>query len=329
MKNEKMNRLILLSAAVLTALPMLAGLQKFTAKITASAQAEEIVWGVITDSQPQKATATGGIATVQGEAELGDIVMARDDKGGMYGFFIVDGPELTVDMNTDVATGGEQNRRLTEFMQLTRQNTPQNTEKMVAMISQDKDTSLGALMLMAGADALSFEQLETLVSQGGKCLDHPLAMQTKARVQSLRMRRPGTMFKELVMNDPQGKEVKLSDYCGRGGYVLVDFWASWCGPCRMEMPNVVANYKKYHDRGFNVVGVSFDQKHDAWVNAIEKLDMAWPQMSDLKGWGCAAHEVYGINSIPASILLDPQGKIVAVDLRGEALGQKLAELFEN
>ena len=93
------------------------------------------------------------------------------------------------------------------------------------------------------------------------------------------------------------------------------------------MPNLVANYEKYHDKGFEIVGVSFDQKKEAWVEGIQKLGMKWPQISDLKGWKCAASEVYGVASIPSNILVDPNGIIVAMDLRGEKVGEKLKEIY--
>ena len=140
-------------------------------------------------------------------------------------------------------------------------------------------------------------------------------------------RAPGTKFKDMTMNDMDGKEVTLSQWAGKGNYVLVDFWASWCGPCRQEMPNVVVNYEKYHAKGFEIVGVSFDQNKEPWVKAVQTMGLRWPQMSDLKGWQCAASDLYGIRSIPASVLIDPQGTIIALDLRGKALGKKLKEIF--
>jgi peroxiredoxin/uncharacterized protein YqgV (UPF0045/DUF77 family) len=159
-------------------------------------------------------------------------------------------------------------------------------------------------------------------------LEKLYAAYTAAQDSLLRELVYGMKFTELEMNDLEGKPVKLSQWAGKGNCVLIDFWASWCGPCRQEMPNVVANYKKYHDKGFEIVGVSFDSKDDAWKKAVSELGMTWPQMSDLKGWESAGAKAYGITSIPASVLLDAEGKIIGMNLRGEALGEKLAEIYK-
>lgn len=137
----------------------------------------------------------------------------------------------------------------------------------------------------------------------------------------------GAPVANLTMLTPDDKEINLTDIVGHGQYVLVDFWASWCGPCCAEMPNVKTAYEKYHDKGFEIVGVSFDAKKDAWMSALERLGMTWPQMSDLKGWDCAASVVYNIHAIPFTILFDQDGKVLATGLRGDELQNRLKDIF--
>lgn len=126
-------------------------------------------------------------------------------------------------------------------------------------------------------------------------------------------------------DDPQGHAVSVSDF--KGKYVLVEFWASWCGPCRAESPNLKVAYGKYNAKGFNVLSVSLDSKKDLWTEAIQKDGLPWTQVSDLKGWKNDAAALYGVHAVPANFLVGPDGTIVARDLRGEALGKKLAQLF--
>ena len=136
----------------------------------------------------------------------------------------------------------------------------------------------------------------------------------------------GSEAPEINLPDPSGKNIALSSL--RGKVVLIDFWASWCGPCRKEMPNVVAAYKKYKSKGFEIYGVSLDKELQPWVEAIKKEGITWIQVSDLRYWDCVAAKQYNVQSIPFTLLLDKEGKIIAKDLRGDKLEAKLKELLD-
>ncbi len=130
---------------------------------------------------------------------------------------------------------------------------------------------------------------------------------------------------EIELPNPEGKTLKLSSL--RGNYVLLDFWAAWCRPCRGENPNLVANYAKYKAKGFKIFQVSLDQTAEAWKQAIAADKLNWNHVSDLQYWNAAPAKVYGVQSIPANFLLDPEGKVIATDLRGEQLGAALAKIY--
>ncbi len=136
----------------------------------------------------------------------------------------------------------------------------------------------------------------------------------------------GAKAPDFQLPDVNGKNVSLSDF--KGKYVLVDFWASWCGPCRRENPNVVKAYKKYHDAGFEVLGVSLDKNKDKWIRAIQKDRLTWTHVSDLSYWNSKVVGLYGINGIPYTLLLDKTGTIIGMNLRGRKLEAKLAEVIK-
>lgn len=136
----------------------------------------------------------------------------------------------------------------------------------------------------------------------------------------------GAQATDFTLPDINGKSVSLSSY--KGKVTLIDFWASWCGPCRQENPNVVKAYEQYHGKGFEILGVSLDTQKPQWEAAIQKDHLSWTHVSDLKGWTSEVAATYGVQSIPTNFLLNAEGKIIARDLRGEDLKAKLAELFK-
>jgi len=198
---------------------------------------------------------------------------------------------------------------------------------MKTIVAANKDNLIPVFYISQILYAYDYDELNKLLDPSAPYYNHPSLAFAKKQLVALAKRKPGKMFMDLTINDISGKPRKLSEWCGRGNHVLIDFWASWCGPCRAEMPNVVENYAKYHAKGFEIIGVSFDSKADAWKNAVQTLGMVWPQLSDLRGWKSESASLYGITAIPANVLLDKDGKIIAVDLTGDELGEKLKELY--
>ncbi|MEI6749294.1 MAG: TlpA disulfide reductase family protein [Bacteroidota bacterium] len=169
--------------------------------------------------------------------------------------------------------------------------------------------------------------LDSITASFDTCLNKSgYVVSLKERIAILKTVAVGQPAPDFTMNDTTGKPVKLSSF--KGKVLLVDFWASWCRPCRGENPNVVKAYNEFSKKGFDVLGVSFDEDKAKWIKAIKEDKLTWSHVSDLQRWGNAAGKLYGVRSIPANVLLDKNGKIIARNLQGEALQAKLAELLK-
>ena len=212
-----------------------------------------------------------------------------------------------------------------EFMSFEESYKKMNLE----FAAENINNPLGEAVFLSLADRLSIEEIESVVAHAG---DEFKSKETGKMIINLieRMKQVaiGQKFIDLTMFDPFGKETSLSDYAGKGKYVLLDFWASWCGPCIKEIPVLIEAYKQYQNKNFEIVGVSLDANADHWKAAIQRLKLTWPQMSDLKHWQSQATQAYHFSSIPHTILLDPDGIIIAKDLRGAQLMERLQELIK-
>lgn len=193
-------------------------------------------------------------------------------------------------------------------------------------------TTLAVIDLLEGGRTLDKDRNFDFYDRKAKELKEAMPENDRVKdfvdqVEKMRVTAIGEIAPEIALPNPEGDTVKLSSL--RGNYVLVDFWAKWCRPCRIENPNIVRVYNKYKDEGFEVFGVSLDRNKQDWVQGIEEDKLHWTQVSDLKFWNSEAAKTYGVNAIPFALLLDPEGKIIAKNLRGKALEDKLEELFDK
>ncbi len=259
-------------------------------------------------------------------------------------------PEITGSRDTDyfanlVELVGFQNQQLQEINQQAIQARMSGDTQEVQELSQEyydkyahyqeekKEMiwqmvpSIAAYYALSALDQEQFFSFYDSVAQEFQKVrpDHPTTQELLTRVNSAKSLAIGSEAPEISLPNPDGEIVTLSSL--KGNYVLIDFWAAWCRPCRAENPNVVRMYKEYQDKNFEILGVSLDRTKDAWVKAIEQDGLIWKHVSDLKYFNSEAAETYQINAIPATYLVDPEGKIIAKNLRGPSLEAKLKEIF--
>lgn len=201
-------------------------------------------------------------------------------------------------------------------------------DEVKAFIDEDPAT----LSALAAVQNLNIEQdyayfTKVIDALESEVSENEFYQAMRAQVNAQRKLAIGSPAPEIALPQANGDELKLSDL--KGQYVLIDFWASWCGPCRKENPNVVRVYNKYHDQGFEILGVSLDKNQKSWLNAIEQDGLKWRHVSDLKYWGSEVVPEYQIKGIPLTYLVDPEGNIIGKNLRGQSLENKLAQIFEN
>lgn len=234
------------------------------------------------------------------------------------------------DMNADYlkARADGDTETMSEIEQQYQQIEEQNSAKIKNKI-KEMGTSLAVFYAVNYLDAeQEFSFLKALADTFQVARpDSRYTQQFVEQVNSLSQLAVGMPAPDIALPNPEGDTVRLSSL--RGKYVMIDFWAAWCKPCRMENPNVVRLYDQYKDKGFEIYGVSLDRTKDAWVEAIADDNLTWKQVSDLKYFNSEAAALYNINAIPATVLLDREGKIIAKNLRGQALEAKLAEIFEG
>lgn len=309
--------------------------------------------------------ATGASARMSGQVAEPFVVAlsAKPDFRGAFAYFITDGKAVNVGEASAFTAGSELNMRFSDYQQRSKtlsekmnaimteyRELYQQTEGKVPadkmaeiqtnygkleeqqeslrweVLEENKDNLIPVRYLISDINQLGYDKVAAYLPTY-KYADRPSLQSVKDVLKKEEAKFPGAKVIDFTMKDLNDKTVSLTDWVGKGNYVLVDFWASWCGPCRADMPHVKSLYEKYHPKGFEIVGVSFDSKKEAWEKGVADLGITWPQMSDLKYWQSEAAGLYNIRAIPATILFAPDGTVVEAGLRGESLTKKLADIY--
>ena len=217
--------------------------------------------------------------------------------------------------------------RLEELSELIDTKDDERLARTIDYAYANNKSIVSAYLIMTNNYYLELAELDTITSNFDNSIEQTKYVELLLdRIRNLYKVSIGSSFTDFTLNDTTGNPIALSSLIGEN-YLLIDFWASWCGPCRRENPNIVAVYNDYNSKGFDIIGVSLDTDKNNWIKAIEKDSLTWSHVSDLQGWNSAAGKLYAVNAIPHSVILNENGTIVAKNLRGEELRDKIAELL--
>ena len=217
--------------------------------------------------------------------------------------------------------------RLEELSELIDTKDEERLARTIDYAYANNKSIVSAYLIMTNNYYLELAELDTITSNFDNSIKQTKYVELLLdRIRNLYKVSIGSSFTDFTLNDTTGNPIALSSLIGEN-YLLIDFWASWCGPCRRENPNIVAVYNDYNSKGFDIIGVSLDTDKNNWIKAIEKDNLTWSHVSDLQGWNSAAGKLYAVNAIPHSVILNENGTIVAKNLRGEELRDKIAELL--
>lgn len=289
-----------------------------------------------------------GKFSINGKVEAPDFKLVTFDKSQDYILLFLDNSDITVsakkdELNKSIIAGSKSHDDFIVYSRITAPYEPmfqqgavidkeaskQCIYQLINFIENNKNSFISPLAIyrinQLNADGDMMEELYSKLSQEVKV--SPIGSYIGQQINDAKKDPLGRVIPDFEQADVDGKMVNIKSY--RGKYVLIDFWASWCGPCRGENPNVVNAFNKYKDKGFTVLGISLDRSKEPWIEAINRDGLTWTHVSDLRGWNNAVSQQFGIQSIPQNFLIDPSGVVIGKNLRGAALEAKLESIFNK